>query len=136
MQITIKNLQNKLPVRRERIKKSILRILKTEGIKKPGNINICFARDRLIREFNAKFLNTDSPTDVLAFNLSDKTQCAADIIISSDMAIKNALKFNTDPEYELMLYVIHGVLHILGYDDHNKTQLKLMRKKEAEYVDR
>ena len=60
----------------------------------------------------------------------------ADIMISTDTAINNARKFKTTPDYELMLYVAHGILHILGYDDRTKTQMKRMRKKEAEYVNR
>jgi len=60
----------------------------------------------------------------------------ADIMISTETAITHARKFKTTPNYELMLYVAHGILHVLGYDDRNNTEAKLMRKKEAAYVDR
>ncbi len=139
MKITVKNLQNKLLISPVKIKKLILNILKGEGIKESGYINICFADDPLIKKFNLKFLKTNSSTDVLAFNLNNNLEnkiLLADIMISTDTAIKNSRKFNTKPEYELMLYVTHGILHILGYDDRDKTQRKQMRKKEIEYVDR
>lgn len=55
-----------------------------------------------------------------------------DIIISTDAAIQNARKFKTTPAYELGLYVIHGVLHLLGYDDHGPVKTKRMRKREEE----
>lgn len=139
MRITIKNLQSKLAIRPIRIKKLINHILKGEGVKESGCINVCFVNNSLIKKFNTKFLKTRSSTDVLAFNLSHKKMSKillADIMISTDTAISNARKFKTASDYELMLYVAHGILHILGYDDHTKTQMKRMRKKEAEYVNR
>ncbi|MDP2044244.1 MAG: rRNA maturation RNase YbeY [Candidatus Omnitrophota bacterium] len=138
MKITIKNLQNKLAIRPVRIKKLITHILKGEGRKESGCINICFVDNPLIKEFNIKFLKTSSSTDVLAFNLNNEKSkiLLADIMISTDTAINNARKFKTTSDYELMLYVAHGILHILGYDDRTKTQMKRMRKKEAEYVNR
>ena len=60
----------------------------------------------------------------------------ADIMISTDQAILQARSFKTTPGYELLLYVAHGLLHILGFNDHSPEQIKLMRKKESEYVDR
>ena len=54
----------------------------------------------------------------------------ADIVISTDRAISNAKIFKTSPLYELYLYVVHGVLHILGYDDKTKKDRLLMRKRE------
>jgi probable rRNA maturation factor len=139
MKITVKNLQNKLLISPVKIKKLILNVLKGEGMKESGYINICFADDPLIKKFNLKFLKTNSSTDVLAFNLNNNLEnkiLLADIMISTDTAIKNSRKFNTKPEYELMLYLTHGILHILGYDDRDKTQKKQMREKEIEYVDR
>lgn len=139
MKIGIKNLQKKMPIRPGKIKELVLRICKGENIKGSGYINICFADDTLIRRFNAKYLKKNSSTDVLAFDLNGgKTGriLLADIIISTDTAIKNSRKFGTDPGYELMLYIAHGVLHILGYDDRDRARKKRMREKELEYVDR
>jgi len=139
MKISVKNLQKKLLISPVKIKKLILNVLKGEGVKESGYINICFADDPLIKKFNLKFLKVNSSTDVLAFNLNNNLEnkiLLADIMISTDTAIKNSRKFNTKPEYELMLYITHGILHILGYDDRDKTQRKQMREKEIEYVDR
>lgn len=58
----------------------------------------------------------------------------ADIAISVDQAAKNASIFATTLAFELNLYVVHAALHLSGYDDHTKTQLKLMRKKELKYA--
>jgi probable rRNA maturation factor len=137
--ITISNLQNKLLIPRVKIKNLVLEIFKGEKVKKTGYINICFMPNLLMRKLNARFLKTIGSTDVIAFNLSDKKTkktIFADIAISTDTAIKNAREFRTTSEYELLLYVAHGILHVLGFDDQTKAQAQLMRKKEKEYVDR
>ena len=93
----------------------------------------------LIKRFNAKFLKTNRVTDVLAFNSSNtkiKKVILADIMISTDAALNQAPSFKTTPDHELLLYVTHGLLHILGYDDQTLNQTKLMRKKESQYVNR
>ena len=138
MEIIIKNLQNKLPLYPARIKKLISEILIGEKAKVCGCINICLVNNAMIKKFNLKFLQNGSSTDVLAFNLSGKNKkvLLADIIISTETAIAQARKFKTTPDYELMLYVAHGLLHILGYNDNNKLETKLMRQKEAAYVNR
>jgi probable rRNA maturation factor len=139
MKILIKNLQNRIPLYPVSIKRLIRDILKGERVKRTGCINLCFVNNALIKKFNLKFLKTNRPTDVLAFDFNEKKNketLQADIMISTQTAITNARKFKTTPNYELMLYVTHGVLHLLGYDDLNKTKAKIMRKKETEYVDR
>jgi probable rRNA maturation factor len=137
VKITLRNLQNKVPVRTGKLKKLAFEVLKGEKIKKDGWINICFVNDRRIKEFNAKYLNTKSSTDVLAFNLSDKNKpgiILADILISTQTALKQARIYGTTADQELSLYVVHGLLHILGFNDHTCSQTKLMRKKESQYV--
>jgi len=122
-----------------RIKNLVLKVLRGEGFKKSGYINVCFTDNLLIKKLNSKFLRSNRATDVLAFNLSDKknkSAILADIAISTETAISNAGSFKTRPGDELLLYVTHGVLHILGFNDHTKAEIQLMRKKEKEYVDR
>ena len=57
----------------------------------------------------------------------------ADIVVSADTAIRNAKIYNTTPRQEILLYAIHGILHILGYNDSNPKQRMIMRKKESLY---
>lgn len=137
MKITIKNFQKKIPINPKRIIKTILKILSSEGIKKTGEINICFVNDKRIKEFNKRYLGKNSPTDVLTFDLTDSedlNRMFSDIIVSTDAAIRNARIFKTTPPYELYLYVSHAVLHLLGYNDRTQKQKTLMQKKEKEYV--
>jgi probable rRNA maturation factor len=91
--------------------------------------------DRVISKLNLKFLNKNKPTDVLAFNLEDdKRSIIGDIIISADTAKRNAQIYKTTSSYELNLYAIHGCLHLLGYDDNNAKNTKIMRGKETFYA--
>jgi len=82
-------------------------------------------------------LKKKKPTDVLAFDLTDRWKSKkmfADIIISVDTALRNARFYKTSAAYELKLYSIHGLLHLLGYDDHSLKDSLLMRKKEFQYA--
>ncbi|MCM8801421.1 MAG: rRNA maturation RNase YbeY [Candidatus Omnitrophica bacterium] len=117
------------------IKELVLKSLSLEGIKKKTvNINICFLDDIKIKKLNQRFLAKNIPTDVIAFNLSsNKKTILADIAISTETALRNAKIFKTSPFYEIYLYIIHGLLHILGYDDKTERQKKIIQKK-AEYI--
>jgi len=77
------------------------------------------------------YLGRDTPTDVIAFDDSlKKGDFVADIAISCDTAVRNARIFKTSAASELYRYVIHGMLHIMGYRDDNKAGKKRMHKKE------
>lgn len=87
---------------------------------------------------NRKFLSQDYPTDVLAFDLTNRYQPSSrenflgEIVISTDTAKRNAKTYNTSFRQEIKLYIIHGILHLLGYEDKTKNEKELMRRKEKE----
>jgi len=135
VRITIRNLQKKIPINQKKIKKIILEVLSKETVVESGQINICFVTGEEIRRLNSRYSGRDSSTDVLAFDLSNaKDGYLSDIFISTDAAVYNSRNFKTTPLYESYLYVIHGILHILGYDDRTAKDRALMRKKEKEYL--
>lgn len=137
MKIIIRNLQDKVPVSPKKARKIVQKVLSREGIRKTGEITVCFINNKKIKELNSKYLGRNNPTDVIAFNITDpkdKKNIFADIAISTDTAIENAKAFHTTALFELYLYVIHGVLHVLDYDDRKKTQKLLMRKRENRYL--
>jgi rRNA maturation RNase YbeY len=135
--INVSNLQKKLPVRKERIRKFALKIIRGERPGACGCLNICFTDDALIKKLNAEFLGMRAPTDVLAFDLGgNKNRILADIAISTDTVRRNAKRFKARCEDEMMLCVAHGILHIMGFDDHTQKQKRAMRGKEKEYVNR
>ena len=95
---------------------------------------------------NRQFKGRDHATDVLAFDLTEDIffgkikkartkKIVGDIIISTDAVVKNALEFKSEVSRELILYVIHGILHFLEYDDGNPTQVKKMRAREQEILE-
>lgn len=101
----------------------------SERAQSPGEITVCLVNDQEISRLNAKYLKKNRPTDVIAFSLGDKKSLCADIVVSTDTASRQAKIFNTSPSYELYLYIVHGVLHVLGYDDKTTKQSQLMQKK-------
>lgn len=81
------------------------------------------------------YLGIDSPTDVIAFDLSTaRDEISADLAISTDTAIRNARIFKTSAAYEVYLYVIHGILHLLGFRDSTERQRKLMEEKANQII--
>lgn len=98
----------------------------------PGKqINLKFADDKSVREFNAKYLLHDYETDIITFDYGDD---GSDIIISTDTVLVNSKKFKVRFENELMRVVIHGLLHLAGYKDKTAEQKKIMRSKEDHYL--
>ena len=109
--ITIKNLQKKIPINQKKVRSVILKTLSEETAKIPVCVTVCFVNDSAIRKLNLKYLEEDTPTDVLAFSAT------GDIVISTDTAMRNCLIYKTTPVYETYLYVVHGLLHLSGYED-------------------
>lgn len=138
MNIAIKNLQKTIAVNSRvlsAIRKAIRTTWELEGRKnRKGEITVCLVNNRRIRRLNLKYLRQDKPTDVLAFDLSPKNKgsrdhLVADIIVSTETAISNARIFGTCALYELLLYAVHGLLHIFGYEHKNSRQQKIMQNK-------
>lgn len=105
-------------------------ILRGEKKSNEGRVNIRLCDDKEIRGFNKKYFKEDCPTDVISFG-AVKLNLPADIIISTDTAISNSRIYKTTPIYELLLYVIHGRLHFLGYSDTTKKGKLIMDRKQG-----
>jgi len=111
--------------------------LGAEGVKGGVEINLLLAGEAEITRLNRRYLGRDTPTDVIAFGAKKGMGGAraargylGDIAISVDAARYNARRFKTTPKEEIALYVIHGILHLLGYDDTNERAKKLMEKRQ------
>ncbi len=139
MNVVIKNFQKRMLIQPAWIKRIARRVLGEEKVFADGEITFCFVNAGDIREVNLNYLGRNLTTDVIAFDLTCPKEkgasgIIADIVISSDAAFSNARIFKTTPRRELALYVIHGLLHILGYRDGNKDERTLMQKKEGELL--
>lgn len=105
-----------------RVRKSLLReaarkTLRFEKVRGQPGLTIVIAGDDTIRRLHKRYLGESSPTDVLSFG-SDDAGYLGDIIISYDTASGNARLYGWGVQNELSLLVVHGLLHLLGYDDH------------------
>lgn len=135
MEVNLINLQKRIqltPFILLNTKKAVRETLSFEAAKLTGHANICLVDDQKITRFNKKYFGTASATDVIAFEISGNSRplkLQAEIIISTEAAYRNAKIYKTSPDYELFLYVIHGMLHTLGYEDNTEKKRKIMRDK-------
>lgn len=100
-----------------------------------GEVNLIFCNDENLLMINKKYLNHETYTDVITFNYVRYTKIYGDIVISIDRIKENALKWGVSFEKELSRIMIHGVLHLLSYNDKNHTEKFLMQNKENFYLD-
>jgi probable rRNA maturation factor len=116
------------------LKKNVVQILKSEK-RKRSDINIIFTKDSCLKELNARYRHKNYPTDVLSFPIlmDEKGYYGGDIFISVEKAKENAKTYNATLKEELVRLVVHGVLHVLGYDHMKKNQEKKMKPKEEKY---
>jgi len=102
-----------------------------------ATISIAVVDDTQIREVNKQFLNQDIPTDCLSFNLSDNDTNSVksfELIVNGEMAVKEANLRSHSSEAELALYITHGLLHNLGFDDSTQKQAEKMHNIEDEIL--
>lgn len=98
--------------------------------KDAGNIIVNFCSDNYILEVNRQFLNHDYFTDIITFNYSTSKKVSGDLLISLDTVQTNSALFKTSFQRELLRVIVHGVLHLLGFDDKTPEEQKIMRAKE------
>lgn len=138
MEIHITDQQKKLPLRIKSIQTIVKAVLLQLDIT-DAQLSIVFVSSQKIRALNIKYLGRAHTTDVLAFDLSSevasKKKLHGEIIISTDAVVQNSRQFDSAPATELVLYIVHGVLHLLGYDDHSPADTARMRAKEAKILE-
>ncbi|MBI4309419.1 MAG: rRNA maturation RNase YbeY [Candidatus Omnitrophica bacterium] len=144
MNIAVINLQHKIPVPVSKIKSAARRALRefgdthrnpNSGIQYNFNsvygecpqIHIVFVGPKRMRRINAKYLGHDYVTDVIAFDHGE-------IIVCPQMAVGNARIYGNTVEKEIILYAIHGILHLAGYEDKTPQGVRRMRAKEQEFM--
>lgn len=111
----------------------IKKTISNEG-KLIGEIAYIFCSDEYLHKINLEHLNHDTFTDIITFNYCEANLVSADIFISIDRVEENAALFNTTFQNELNRVMIHGILHLVGYDDKTDQDKILMRSKEDFYL--
>ncbi len=97
-------------------------------------INYIFTSDTNILRINKQFLNHDYFTDIITFDYSDSESVSGDMFICIETVNSNAQQYEVSFENELFRVLIHGVLHLIGYDDKTEEEITIMRKKENDYL--
>ena len=111
-----------------------LKLVAESEIRRLGDISIVFCSDNYILDVNMKYLQHDYFTDIITFDYCEGDRLNGDLFISVDSVRENASFYGTEFSDELNRVIIHGVLHLIGYDDHTEEEVKVMRSKEDYYL--
>ena len=117
------------------IKSDVLKTLKHLDQSKDSQLCISFVDDANIRELNTTYRNINRATDVLSFPQDGPDfSILGDIVISVDTAKRHAEKYENSFDFEIKKLIVHGILHLLGYDHKKKKETLVMREKEKELL--
>ena len=111
-----------------------LKMVVGSEIKRLGDLSIIFCSDNYILDINLRYLQHDYFTDIITFDYCEGDTVSGDLFISIDSVRENAAFYGATFEDELDRVMVHGVLHLLGYDDHTPEDIAMMREKENYYV--
>lgn len=111
-----------------------LKMVAESEICRLGDINVIFCSDPYILDINLQYLGHDYYTDIITFDYSQKPVISGDLFISIDTVRENSVFYGTDFNEELHRVIVHGVLHLIGYDDHSEEDTAVMRSKENYYL--
>jgi len=131
------------------VKEIARQVLKVEGVTPPYEVSLVFTDSETVKQLNRDYRGVDEPTDVLAFYMlpqkgadssfaipPDGVTRLGEVIISYPQAVTQAKEQGHSPERELALLVIHGILHLLGYDHEEPAEESKMREREGELLER
>ncbi|MEK7865529.1 MAG: rRNA maturation RNase YbeY [Planctomycetota bacterium] len=133
--VTLTNRQDLAPLRKRAIVDAVRGVLRREGC--ALDVELVFVDSDGIREVNRRFLGRRGVTDVIAFPLAEGvappgTPLLGEVVVCVERAISEARRRRLPLDREIVLYAIHGVLHLLGYDDHAAADIRRMRAAESE----
>jgi probable rRNA maturation factor len=133
-EIDIHNAQDRLPIDEAFLQQVVRRTLAEERVAE-AVISVAVVDNAAIHELNRTYLDHDYETDVLSFLLeSEPTEAGirleGEVVVSAEMAVETAAEFDWTPHDELVLYLVHGLLHLTGYDDRDPAARQRMRDRE------
>ncbi len=132
--VFITNEQSKYELDFAQIELAVQQVLEEAGIVS-GEISVAVVDDPTIHQLNIQYLNHDYPTDVISFVLErEQTHLEGEIIVSVDTAVEVARDYQWDWRQEFLLYVIHGCLHLVGYDDKDPEAKVVMQQAERRHL--
>jgi probable rRNA maturation factor len=127
--VGITDRQKILSISKPWLERLVKRALAAEGIEQ-AEIGILLVDDRRIAKLHGEWFDDPTPTDVITFDLSTGDVLAGDIAVSTETARRLARELGWTPRQEVAYYVVHGLLHLTGYDDHTPPDRRAMRSRE------
>jgi len=130
LQVLIADEQSTLAVDESQLRAAVQAVFRDSPYH-TGTVSIAIVDDPTIQEINRLYLEHDYPTDVLSFVLEDRAPyLEGELIVSTDTAHSNAEAYGWSSRFELLLYVVHGALHLVGYRDKQPEEIVEMRSAE------
>ena len=135
IKVTVANPQAVVVIEKARMRLIVQTVLEGED-EQDAEISLAFVDNPTIHNLNMRFLKHDEPTDVLSFPLSDAgaRKLQGELAIGAEVAKEQAETRGHAVDAELALYVIHGLLHLCGYNDHEAKDAELMSERERHYL--
>jgi probable rRNA maturation factor len=135
IEVEISDTQGHLRVEPHELAALVRAVLTAEGHGR-ASLSIALVDQSTIRAINRSHLGHDWPTDVISFPLPEPEvpTVAGELIVSAEMAALTAAELGVDPRDELALYIVHGLLHLCGYDDLSEAGAAAMRRREDELL--
>ena len=135
IEVEISNTQGHLRVDLAKLDQ-LVRIVLAQEDRPRGSISIALVDDVTIHAINRTHLGHDWPTDVISFPLNDPDDpvLSGELVVSAEMACSTARELGVEPTEELVLYLVHGLLHLCGFDDHDDASRQRMRQREEELL--
>jgi len=136
LKIEIIDEAGEVPLDQRRLKDAVRAILQEASVTE-AQVSIAVVDDPTIRRLHHKYLGVDEPTDVMSFLLErGESSLEGEVIVSAETARAAAARFGWPAGDELLLYVIHGALHLVGCDDVTDEQRHEMRRREQAHLGR
>ena len=111
-----------------------LKMVAGSEVRSIGDINIIFCSDNYILDVNLRYLGHDYFTDIITFDYCEGKRLSGDLFISIDTVRENAIDYGAEFDDELHRVMVHGLLHLIGYDDHTPEEERLIHEKEDYYL--
>lgn len=122
-----------IKIKKRKIVNSVKFLINNE-IKQLGDLSIILCSDNYLLKINKQYLKHDYYTDIITFDYVEDNRISGDLFISIERIKENSVEYNTTLIKELYRVMFHGVLHLIGYNDKNAEEKKVMREKEDFYL--
>lgn len=134
--IPVANRQRRVKVTAREVRAVVAAVFAAEGAGEP-DISVALVNDAVIRDVNREHLDHDWATDSIAFSYEDDPApdaVSGEVVVSGETALREAQARGKDPRHELLLYVAHGTLHLLGWDDDTPARRRRMNARAADIL--